>query len=95
MSIIVVLICPSCPGSAEPLKVFGFLYGCTRGMWNFLSQELNLSYSCRPHPSYSNARSFKLLHWAGDQTHTSTANQATAVGFLTHGATARTPIGSF
>ena len=32
--------------------------------------------------SWVNARSFKLLHWAGDQT--SAATRATAIGFLTH-----------
>ena len=39
----------------------------------------------------SQAGSFKPLHCAGDQTLTSAANQAAAVGFLTHCATVETP----
>ena len=35
---------------------------------------------------------FKPLHQAGDGAHASAATQATAVGFLTHCATAGTPI---
>ena len=40
--------------------------------------------------NYSNARSFNLLHQAGDQT--SSMTQATAVRFLIHFAIARAPI---
>ena len=40
-------------------------------------QGLNLSHSC------SNAVSFNPLHWARDQTHTSSATQAAVVSFLT------------
>ena len=36
--------------------------------------------------------SFNPLHWAGDQTHTLAATQATAVGFLIHCATVGTPV---
>ena len=35
---------------------------------------------------------FKLLHWAGDQTHTSGVTQATAAGSLTHCTTVGTPL---
>ena len=55
--------------------------GHTHGIWNFLSQGLNLSRSC------SNAGYFNPLHQAGDWTHTFTVNHATGVGFLTHFAT--------
>ena len=40
--------------------------------------------------SFGNTRSFNLLHWAGDWTHTSTATGTAAVEFLTHYATAGT-----
>ena len=54
----------------------------------FLSQGLNLSWSCKLHCSWGNCGSFYLMHWARDQTHASTATQAAAVRFLTHCATA-------
>lgn len=48
-------------------------------------QGLNLSLTV------ANAGSFNALLPARDQTHNSVATQATAVGFLTHWATAGTP----
>ena len=64
-------------------------YGRNLSIWKLLSQIWNLSFSC------GNARSFNLLHWAGDQTRTSTASQTTAVWFLTHCTIAGTPIYHF
>ena len=63
------------------------------GIWKFPGQGLNPSHSCDLCCSCSNARYFNPLHWAGDQTSASIATQATAVGFLLHGATAGTPSG--
>ena len=45
--------------------------------------------------SQLNARSFNYLRQAWGQTSTSTATQAPAVRFLTHGATSGTPIPEF
>ena len=55
----------------------------THGIWKYLSQEMNLSYSHDPCLSYCNIRSFNLLYRAGGQTRTSIATRATAVRFLT------------
>ena len=63
------------------------------GIWKFPGQGLNPSHSCDLCCSCSNARYFNPLHWDGDQTSASIATQATAVGFLLHGATAGTPSG--
>ena len=66
---------------------FFFFYVCTSGIWKFLGQGLTPSCSCDPccscdpHDSCRNARSFNLL-WGGDQTHTSTETQASAVTLL-------------
>ena len=60
-------------------------------MWKFLGKGLDLSCSCDLYCSCSNARSFNLLCWAGNQTHTSVATIATAVEFLTHCPTVGTP----
>ena len=70
---------------------FFFLNGHTHGTWKFLGQELNLNQSCDLRHSCGNAKSFNSLHQTGDQTPTSTATRATAVGFLTHCATSGTP----
>ena len=50
---------------------------------------IELSCRCNLCHSYNNARSFNLLCWTRDRTLTSAATQATAVGFLSHCATAR------
>ena len=70
---------------------FLFLNGCTHSMWKFLGRGLNPSHSFNLHHSCNNTRSFKPLSQAGDQTHTSTATQATAVRLLTHCSTVGTP----
>ena len=59
------------------------LNGCTWGIWKSTGQGLNLSHSCDLHHKCSNAGSINPLHQAGDQTHTSAATWAAAVGFLT------------
>ena len=58
----------------------------------FLGQGLNLSYISNLHHSCGNAWSFSLLHQARGWTGASTVTLATAVGFLTHLATAGTPV---
>ena len=64
--------------------IFFFFYSHTRGIWKFLGQGLNPSWSCDLLHSCSNARSFNPLHWTKDVTHTSAVTWATAVGSLTH-----------
>ena len=54
-------------------------------MWKFLGQGLN------PILRGGNTGSYNPLSQARDWIHASAATQATAVGFLTHGATAGTP----
>ena len=69
---------------------FFFFNGCTHGgIWKFPGQELNLSHSCDLGCSWSNSGSFN--HRAV-RTCASIATQAAAVGFLTHCATAGTPV---
>ena len=68
-----------------------FFYGCIHSVQKFPSQGLNQSHSCNQSCSCSNARCFNPLHWARNQTCTSAATQAIAVGFLTHCTTAGTP----
>ena len=58
-------------------------HGYTHGIWRFPGQGPNLS--------RSHSRSFKPLCRAGVRTHTSPGTGATAVGFLTPCALARTP----
>ena len=58
-------------------------HGYTHGIWKFPGQGPNLS--C------SHSRLFNPLCRAGDRTHTSPGTGATAVGFLTPCALARTP----
>ena len=60
---------------------WNFLSGHTYSIWKFLGQGLNPSHSHDLCSSCDNDRSFNPLRWAGDQTHASTATQATAVGF--------------
>ena len=69
-----------------------FFYGHSCGIWKFPSQGVNLSCSCDLCCSCSNTRSFNPLYQVGAQTHTSTATQTAAVGFLTQCATIGTPI---
>ena len=54
------------------------------GIESELQCDLDLCRRC------GNTRPFNPLHQAGDRTHTSTATQVTAVGFLTHSAIVRT-----
>ena len=68
-----------------------FFYGPTQGIWKFLGQGLNVSYSCLLHYSCSNVKSFNLLCGARDQTHTSKATQAVSVGFLMNWAMVGSP----
>ena len=68
-----------------------FYFMATPTTMEVLGQGLNLSHSCYLHCSYSNARSFNPLCQARNGTHTSATTQATAVGFLTHCTTPRTP----
>ena len=73
--------------SAFVMCFFLFFNGHTHGaIWKFLGQGLNLRHSC------SNTRSFRPLHLARNQTHSSTVTQAAAVGFLIHCTTAGTPV---
>ena len=58
-------------------------------IWQFPGQGLNPSCSCN---LYGNARSFNSLHQAGDKTCSSAVTQSAAVRFLTHCATAGTPL---
>ena len=45
------------------IPTFFFFFGCSHGIWKFLGQGSNLSYSCDPHHSCCNAR--PLTHCAG------------------------------
>ena len=63
----------------------GVFIGCTHSIWEFPSQGLILSHSCKLQHSCSNARSFNPLCQAGDCTRTS------VVSFLTHCATLGIP----
>ena len=65
--------------------------GCTCSIWKFLGERLNPSHSCNLCCNCSSAGFFNPLHQAGDQTHASPVTCATAVRFLTHCATVRTP----
>ena len=58
----------------------------------FLGQGLNPRHSCYLHCRCGNIRSFNPPPWAGDWTCSSKATWATAVRFLTCGATAGTPL---
>ena len=56
----------------------------TYGIWKFPGQGLNLSHGYDLSWRCSNAGSFNPQLWAGDQTYTSVATWASAIGFLTH-----------
>ena len=62
-----------------------FLFCFVYGLWKFPDQGLNLSHGCH-------VGSFDPLCRARDRTLTSLETQTTAVEFLTHCATAGTPI---
>ena len=66
-------------------------FGHTHSIWKLPGQGLNPSHSCDLCHSCSNTGSFNPLHWAGYQTHTSTATLAAAVRSLTHCTAAVTP----
>ena len=71
-----------------------FFYGYTHHIWKFLAQGLNpgcscdLHHSCDPSHSHGNARSFNPL----PEIKPTAETWAVAVGFLTHYATAGTPM---
>ena len=67
--------------------IFFVFYGPIHAVWKFLRPRIESKLQLQQR------QIFNPLHQAGDQTCTSTATQATqAVGFLTHCATAGTPI---
>ena len=78
---------PSLPPSLPSFLTFG--------IWKFPGQGLNLCLSFNLCCSCSNSRSYNQRFWAGDQTRTSAATQATAVGFLPHFSRAGTPLDFF
>ena len=91
-----------CPRTREPCfrngkvaTVFVFLFcffnGYTCSIWKFWGQVLNLSLSCALSHNCSKPRSLNPLHWARDQTRTSTVTQASTIRFLTHCTTAEIP----
>ena len=87
------LASPSLPLSLSlslSLSLF-FLNGRAHSTRKLLDQGSNPRYSCDPHHSCSNTRSFNPLHQARGGTCTSTGTQATAVRFSTHCTTAGAP----
>ena len=81
------LIFPIPLSSFFPMTIGYFIYlfiylfihlfnGCTRDIWKFLGQGLNLSLSCDLCHSCSNAGFFNPLHWVEDWTHASTATES-------------------
>ena len=72
------------------ISLFLSFYGCTQGTWNFPGIE------SKPQ-LWPMLQLWELwiLSWAEDQTHTTAATRAAAVGFWTHCATAEMPINLF
>ena len=68
-----------------------FLMATFKAYGSSWGQILNLSLNCNLYHSCGKAGSVNPLQWARDQTCASTVNRDTAVRFLTHSTSARTP----